>query len=169
VRSNIFPRAAFAALFVAVLAVLSFGLYLQLAKGMLPCPLCVIQRIAFIAVGVSAACAAVLAVRRRGQLLGATLVGLFSLAGLAVAARQVWLIRNPQLGECGISREERFLNSLPLAQWWPAMFRADGDCVAVTWTLFGFSVPELGLAAFTALILCALLIAARARRSAPGS
>lgn len=159
-------RTVFAALVVAVVVVLSFGLYLQLTKGLLPCPLCVIQRIAFIAVGITALLTAAFAVGRAGSLVGASLVGLFSLAGLAVAARQVWLIRNPHLGECGISPEERFLNSLPLAQWWPAMFQADGDCVAVTWTLFGLSVPELSLGLFAALTLAALLIAISMRKDA---
>lgn len=158
----------FAALFAAVLCALGFGLYLQLQKGLLPCPLCVIQRIAFIAIGITALLTAVFSTQRRGQLVGATATALFALSGFVFAARQVWLIRHPELAECGISPEEKLLNELPLAQWWPAMFQANGDCTVVAWTFLGLSVAELSLALFAGVTLFALIVGIRAARPSRG-
>ena len=73
----------------------------------------------------------------------------------------MYLTYNPQAAECGISPEERFLNGLPLAQWWPAMFEANGDCTRVDWTFLGLSVPELSLIAFVLLSGLAIVAALR--------
>lgn len=135
--------------------------YLQAKLGLLPCPMCVIQRIFFIAIAVIALIAGAhrpLGLTRRVY---DGLLALFALAGLGESGWQVWLTYHPQLAECGISVEEKFLNSLPIAKWWPAMFEANGDCTSVTWTLFGLSVPELSLIAFILLFALAAVAATR--------
>lgn len=133
--------------------------YLQARVGLLPCPLCVVQRIAYILIGATALVAAAYRPKGLGRLVFGGLLLLWSSAGAAVAGWQVWLTYHPHAAECGVSPEERFLNALPLAQWWPAMFEANGDCTSVTWKLLGLSVPELSLLAFLALALTALLTA----------
>lgn len=138
--------------------------YLQGRLNLLPCPLCVIQRIFFLLFSLTALLAA--AQRAKGGLrwLYAGLLALWALLGAAVASWQVYLTYHPQAAECGISPEERFLNSLPLARWWPQMFEANGDCTKVDWTFLGLSVPELSLIAFVLLFALALFAA---RRPAP--
>jgi len=141
--------------------------YFQGAINLLPCPLCVIQRIAYILFGFTAIIAALHRPARAGRWLYAGLLELWALAGAAVAGWQVYLTYHPQAAECGISPEERFLNSLPFSQWWPAMFEANGDCARVEWTFLGLSIPELSLIAFALLAVIAIVAARRSVAHAP--
>lgn|SRR5574340_376296 len=150
-----------------VMAIGSIGLvafaayYLQARLDLLPCPLCVMQRIAYLLVGLIALAAALHRPRAGARNAYAALLLLGSLGGAAVAAWQTVLTYRPQLASCAISPEERFLNGLPLAAWWPGMFEANGDCTKVDWTFLGLSVPELSLIAF--LFLAALAVVAARR------
>lgn len=159
---NIKPTQVHLAMGLGSLALIALAVaYLQTRVGLLPCPLCVIQRMAYILVAATALAAAIHRPVGGARWLYAGLLLLWSLAGAAVAGWQVYLTYHPQAAECGISPEERFLNTLPLAKWWPAMFEANGDCASVTWTFLGLSVPELSLVAFVVLAVAALLAARR--------
>lgn len=136
-------------------------LYFQGVLELLPCPLCVAQRIAYIGIAFVALIAFLHGPRGatgRGVYAGAS--GLLALVGLGIALRQVWQIHNPETTfDCGISPEERFLNSLPLSRWWPEMFEAMGDCLEVAWTFFGYGIPEWSAVLFAALLLLAMATA----------
>lgn len=144
------PRLVFLLIFLICTGLVGYALYLQLVDGLLPCPLCVFQRIAYWLVGITA----LLAFLHHPQLLGRRiycgLIFLFSLAGAIVAGRQAWLIRFPEAFVCGISPEEAFLNKLPLAQWWPEMFEANGDCTDGTWQFLSLTIPDWSLLVFLA-------------------
>ncbi len=144
------------------LALVGFAVYyLQDAIGLLPCPLCVMQRIAYILFGITALAAAFHRPADAGRWLYTGLLDLWATLGAAVAGWQVYLTYHPQAAECGISAEERLLNDLPLSKWWPAMFEANGDCTKVDWTFLGLSVPELSLIAFVLLSAIAVYAALR--------
>lgn len=147
------------------LAFVAFAVfYLQEKLGLLPCPLCVMQRIFFILFSLTALAAVPLRPGSGLRRLHAGLLATWAALGAVVAAWQVYLTYHPQAAECGISAEERFLNALPLAKWWPAMFEANGDCTKVDWVFLGLSVPELSLAAFVLLGVLALVAARRPPR-----
>ena len=144
------------------LALVAFAVfYLQERLGLLPCPLCVVQRIAFILFALTALVAAAHKPLGAARWLYLGLLDLWATLGAAVAGWQVYLTYHPQAAECGISAEERFLNSLPLAKWWPAMFEANGDCTKVYWKFLGLSIPELSLIAFVLLSAIAIYAAIR--------
>jgi disulfide bond formation protein DsbB len=48
------------------------------------------------------------------------------------------------------------LNSFPLAQVLPKVFKGEGDCAKVTWTFLGLSIPEWALLWFAVLIVAAV-------------
>jgi len=133
--------------------------YFQTVIGLLACPLCVIQRIAYILIAVTALIAAAHRPVGAVKWLYTGLLALWSLAGGAVAGWQLWLIQNPHLAGCRISPEEKFLNTLPLQKWWPDMFSANGDCTSVTWSLFGLSIPDLSFIFFVVLFLLTVFAA----------
>ncbi len=147
-------RLIFLLMGIGSLASIAFAaIYLQAMLHLLPCPMCVAQRIAYFAIGLVALAAAVHGPQGPGgRRTYAGLVGLLAVAGLASAGRQIWLTYFPGSFECGISPEEAFLNSLPLAQWWPALFAAEGDCAEVKWRFLGLSIPELSAIAFAAVL-----------------
>lgn len=159
---RISPRLIYSAIAVICFGLLGFGMvYLQRVLYLLPCPLCVMQRIAFILAGFLALSAAVHNPGRRGRGIYGGLIGLAALGGLVVAVRQLYLIHAPQGFECGISPEEKFLNALPLAKWWPDMFQAIGDCTEVAWTFLTVSIPGWAAMCFVAIIAAALWAALR--------
>ena len=47
------PRLLNLLVFLGCAALLAFGLYLEHVEGLAPCPLCVVQRIEFVAVGLT--------------------------------------------------------------------------------------------------------------------
>ena len=79
------PRRVFGAIAVICAAMLAFGiLYLQNVVGLEPCPMCIVQRYALIAVALTAAVAAAAGAGLRRAL--AWLAIVLALAGAAVAA-----------------------------------------------------------------------------------
>jgi disulfide bond formation protein DsbB len=149
-------RMIFLLIFLACAVLLGYAIYLQLIKNLLPCPLCVVQRIAYCLVGMAALMAFLQRPRAFGQKIYSGWILVASAAGGVVALRQAWLVRYPEAFECGISPEEAFLNALPLARWWPTMFEANGDCADVTWKFLGLTLPDWSAIFF---ILFAILAA----------
>ena len=125
-------------------------------EGLLPCPLCVAQRLAYWLLGLTAFIAFFHNPKPLGHRLYSLLMVILALTGTVIAARHAWLIRYPESFECGISPEEAFLNSLPIADWWPGMFEANGDCANVDWTFLSLTIPDWSLAAFVGLGILAL-------------
>jgi disulfide bond formation protein DsbB len=138
-------RPVFLLVFLACMGLLGFALYLQETKHLLPCPLCIVQRVAYWLVGLTALLGFLHNPRRRGRWTYSALLAIFALAGAVVALRQAWLVRHPLALECGISPEEQFLNALPLSKWWPAMFEANGDCTVATWKFLSLTMPDWSL------------------------
>lgn len=151
-------RVIFLLIFLICAGLVSYALYLQLVDGLLPCPLCIFQRMAYWLTGITALLAFLHHPQQLGRRIYCGLILLFSLAGAIVAGRQSWLIRFPEAFECGISPEEAFLNSLPLAQWWPEMFEANGDCSDGSWQFLSLTIPDWSLLAFLAFAFTAGLL-----------
>jgi disulfide bond formation protein DsbB len=145
-------------LYLAILLVcaglLAAALYLQEVENLAPCPLCVGQRIAYWLVGFVALVAFLHnpSGRSVARLYSALIVA-FAAIGAAIAIRQEWIILTAKPGGCSmvISPEEKLLNALPLAKWWPSMFEAAGDCASVTWRFLSLSIPEWSLLWFVLL------------------
>ncbi len=152
-------RLLFLLVFISCTFLLGYAQYLQHVEGLLPCPLCVAQRLAYWMLGLTAC----LAMLHNPTPIGCRIYGFFltffAFTGAIVAARHTWLIRYPESFECGISPEEAFLNALPFAEWWPGMFEANGDCANVEWEFLALKIPDWSLIAFISLGILAIYIA----------
>ena len=157
-------RFLFLFLFLACALLLGYALTLQTTQHLLPCPLCVAQRIAYWLVGLTALLAFIHHPTAPARRWYAGFIATFSLAGAAVAAHQAWVIRHPTDAGCGISPEEKFLNSLPLAHWWPAMFEANGDCAKVTWRFLSLTMADWSLLCFLLFFSGAVFVVMRTRK-----
>ncbi len=151
------PRGILGAVAAACVAMLAFGLYLQHGVGLEPCPMCIVQRYALVAVAVLAGLAALM--RRRGALYGGVLaMGTFAVFGAFVAARQSWLQWNPpEVLSCG---RDFFgmIEAFPLRRAIPMIFRGSGDCSAVDWTFLGLTIANWSFLCFTAFAALAVLL-----------
>lgn len=139
------------------IGVLAVALYLQTYHHLPPCPLCIVQRMLYLLIAAVALVAWLQRPQAKARRLYATAMAVLALGGAAVALRHIWIIRHPeQAAGCGISPLENFLNGLPLANWWPTMFEAYGDCADSLQPILGLTIPEWSLIAFCLLTLTAL-------------
>lgn len=120
-----------------------FALYLQLFWMILPCPLCVLQRYAFIAVGL---CAFAGLMTRRVRIC-AFLAFLVSAAGAGLAFYQLWVIAHPGI-QCGRDPLEAAVNGLWPAKWFPALFRSESLCGDILEPIMGLTPPQWALGWF---------------------
>jgi disulfide bond formation protein DsbB len=128
--------------FAACAALMGYALYSQHVGGLEPCPLCVFQRIALIALGIVLGLAALHDPGRRGARIYGVLAGLCAIGGVVVAGRHVWLQSLPpdQVPACGPGLGY-LLDTFPLADALKQVFSGSGECAQVDWTFLGLSMP----------------------------
>lgn len=155
----------FTLVFLACLAILGFGLYLQHVERLYPCPLCIVQRLLFIAVALISLIAAL---HRAGPLM-ATIYAMFGAAtavgGAVVAGYHIYLQADEaRANACAGSVVERFLDQTDIGSWIPPLLQYDGPCTLAPWSFLGLSIPEWSLICFIALAVLLAFTPSLARR-----
>ena len=151
--------------FILCVLLLATAYYMEYVMGLLPCPLCIVQRFAFVLLGLLSL-AAVLhnpqprsgrkrRLGARGYALGVTLR---AACGGATAGRQVWLQHQPsdQLPSC-LPSLDYMIDVLPIVEMLTLLFSGTADCAKVTWTFLGLSIAECTLLAFIGFALFGLI------------
>lgn len=143
---------------------LGLAYYLQFARGMEPCPLCIFQRLAVAALAVVFLIAALHSPRRWGNGVYAGAVFAAAGVGLALAARHLYLQSLPpgQVPACGPGLDY-MLNVFPLWEAVRMVLTGSGECAEVDRVL-GVSIPAWTLAAFAGLGLLGLIVNGAAAR-----
>lgn len=154
-RMMLKPRVCFSIGLLACASVLGVGVYLQFVEELEPCPLCISQRLLFLATGLI-----FLFGTMHGQLsrFYASLSFLSALIGASVSARHVWLQHLPpeQVPECSPGIEYVFQH-FPIADTIKLMLTGTGECAKVDWTLLGLAIPAWALIAFLGLSVLSVL------------
>lgn len=121
---------------------LAYAYYTQFYLGLQPCPLCIFQRVAVIALGVVFLLAVLHGPRGWGRRVYAGLLGLVALVGAGIAGRHVWLQHLPadQVPACGPGLNY-MLEVFPLGETLRMVFTGSGECAAVNWSFLGLSMP----------------------------
>lgn len=151
-------RAANAAGAAVCIGALLYGiLYLQGRLGLDPCPLCMLDRVAFSIAAVVFVLAALHGPGTRGRRLYAFAALLPLGVGVATAGRHVWLQHLPadQVPACGPSLGY-MLESFPLQRVVELVLRGSGSCAEIQWQFVGGSIAEWTLILFAGLTLLAL-------------
>lgn len=153
------PRLLFCAGFVACVVLMAIALYFQHVMLLEPCPLCILQRVAVIAIGIVFLVGAIHDPARSGRRVYAALSLLIAATGAVIAGRHVWLENLPedQIPACGPGLEY-ILDTFPLMQALEVILRGSGECAEVAWSLFGISIPGWTLIAFIAFACLSLLL-----------
>jgi disulfide bond formation protein DsbB len=146
------------AIAVTALALVGVALYLQHAHDMLPCPLCVLQRYAFL--GIALFC--LIGAFTKKPVIGTSLALASGIAGLGVVGKHLYVLANPGFS-CGIDPLTTTLNQIPTATLMPWLFKADGWCEAATDQIIGLSIPQWSAIWFAALTLALALLLMRRR------
>lgn len=144
---------------VTVAAMFGAALYLQYVLRQEPCPLCMIQRVIFIVIGVLFFVAAMHNARQVGAKAYSVLIALTALGGVAVASRHIWLQHLPkdQVPACGPGLDY-MLQHFPMAEVWQELMHGSGECAAKGWTFLTLGIPEWSLLGYVLLGAFALLV-----------
>jgi disulfide bond formation protein DsbB len=146
---TVYRRAGNLAGFLACAALIAAAYYLQLAKGVEPCPLCIMQRVAVFATGIAFLAAALHHPGRMGARIYGGLISVLSLTGAGVAGRHVWLQYMPaeKRPACGPGLEY-LLGTFGPFEGLRRILHGSGECGVVDFTLLGLSLPHWTLLAF---------------------
>jgi disulfide bond formation protein DsbB len=148
------------------LGLLGEALILQHLQSQAPCPLCVLDRQAFLLFALIAIAGAIHNPPRRVAARYAGAMALVSACGLGNSGWHLWTLHHPKFG-CGIDVMEQFVNNLPTAKLLPFIFHSSGDCAARLEPILGLVAPEWAFAWFVALFLTAVLLVYRWLSAAP--
>ncbi|MDN5924986.1 MAG: disulfide bond formation protein B [Xanthomonadales bacterium] len=140
----------------ACIAVLAYAVFVQFVKHIEPCPLCIMQRVVFIAMGIVFLVGAVHAPRAGGRWGYLILLVLLALAGIGVAARHLWLQSLPpdQVPSCGPGLSY-MLDAFPIGKTIKLVFTGSGECAVINWSFLGLAMPAWSLICYALLGLWA--------------
>ncbi len=143
--------------FIACASILGAAVYLQYAFSLVPCVLCWLQRALMSVCAVICLIAALQGPGTTGRRRYSALFLLAALAGGVAAGGQVWLQTASMDALVLITASlEQILYALPLFAQIDQLFMKVQLCAQINWSLFGISLPEWSLLAFSALSLFAL-------------
>lgn len=151
----------------ACAGLLGFAYYLQFARDLEPCPLCILQRLAFMALAVSFLIGALIGPGRIGTRIVAGLGLLFTALGAGVAGRQVWLQSLPadQVPTCGPGLDY-MIGNFPLLKTLSMILRGSGECAENAWQFLGLGVAAWALLWFALLGALSIYLLLRPGRQA---
>lgn len=131
---------------------MAYALYAEHKLMLMPCPLCVFQRMAVIGIGIAFLVAALHDPRGWGRRVYSLLILVATAMGIAVAGRHVWLQNLPadQVPSCGPGFDY-IIDSFPLSEALRVIFTGSGECADIDWQLFGLSMPAWVLIAILGL------------------
>ncbi len=157
---NLSARWLYLAGALAVVAAFSAALYLQYVLHEEPCPLCMVQRVIFIVIGVLFAIAVLHNPAKAGAKTSGWVIGLFALLGIGVASRHIWLQHLPkeQVPACGPGLDY-MLEHFPMSAVLKELMHGSGECAAKGWTFLTLGIPEWSLIGYVVLGAWAVLIA----------
>lgn len=140
------PRLTYLYAFLSAFFMIILAIYLQFWKGLTPCPLCVLQRITLVAIGIVFFIGTTISFKKFGLRFIAALTLLLSLGGVFLAGRQVWIQHLPanQSADCGVSLQY-MLSVLPLDQVVKKIFEGTAECSLVDWSFAGISLAQWSL------------------------
>lgn len=158
-------RTIYCIAFIVVGLLLSVSFYLQNYKGMIPCPLCLLQRAALMLLGLLFFLGAVFKFKKCGHIILSLLVTLVTSIGTVLAGRQAWLqlFADNQKMDCSASLEY-MLRALPIKQVIAKIFAGSTECSFVEWRFLSLSLADWSLLCFVSLLLLAIWQFCRALR-----
>ncbi len=136
----------------SVIGLMGYALYEEHVVGLAACPLCILQRIALIALGLVFAVAALHAPRGAGARVYGALGALAALTGMGISGWHVRLQNLPpaEVPACGPGYDY-IMDTFGWLDGLSMIFTASGECSEVNWQFLGLSMPAWLFVWFVAL------------------
>lgn len=159
-------RAQFALGFAICASLIGFALYVQHGLFMMPCPLCILQRVAFAGMGLFFLLGALTGGAKRWlRITWSVLVALFAAFGIGIATWHVRMQYLPpsEVPTCTGMDIGYMLEAFPLQKVVEKVFTGSGECAKIDWSFLGLSMPTWCLIWFAILGTAALWAGFRRR------
>lgn len=136
-------RLAYLAGFLACAGLLAAAYYFEYVLFLDPCPLCMVQRLATLLIGLGFLAAFISYPHRWGLIAALVFTFAATLFGVWSADHHVWIQNLPaaDVPDCGPSFEY-LMATLPLTELLTIMLQGDGNCAEIDWQFWGLSMPE---------------------------
>lgn len=127
------------------------ALYFQHIMGLAPCVMCIYQRTAMLGL-VAAGLVGAIAPQYIGiRIAGYALWGYSAIKGLLIALEHVEIqVTQSPFFSCDF--RPNFAHTLPVDEWLPFFFKADGDCASISWMFAGWSMSQWMVVIFSCFI-----------------
>lgn len=151
-------RSFWSLMFISSIFLISMAYYFQHVVGLNPCFLCIIQRMAVMAIGIGSLVMLISPTKIYTRIIGNFVFIVGALIGLSAAVRQMYIQRFPDpMASCGPGYEYILENS-SLVQALPKLLSATGSCTDIDWTFLGFSMAECMIPIFIAYLVLNLIV-----------
>ena len=137
---------------------MTYALYAQYVLNLEPCPLCIFQRLAVIAMGIIFLYCSIIEPKSKiHKLLASIFFSITASTGIAVASRHVWLQSLPsdQVPGCGPGLDF-MLSTFPLTEVLEMVFSGSGECANVDWSFLSLSMPAWVIISFSLMLVFAI-------------
>lgn len=137
-------------IFIAILLV--YALFAEYYLYLAPCPLCMVQRYIYVAIGFLFLLSFIFNPQRIMKKVISLFIFLFTALGIGVTGRHVWLTTLPpeEVPDCGPGLDY-MLDAFPLGDVFKELFYGAGECAETVWQLLGLNMPSWSLICFIAL------------------
>jgi disulfide bond formation protein DsbB len=145
--------------FACCAGLMAYALFAQYQLELAPCPLCIFQRVAVIALGMLFLVAGLHNPGRTGSRIYVALIAIAAAAGIGVAGRHVWLQNLPpdKVPACGPGLDF-MLDAFPLTEVLSTVLSGSGECAKISWSFLGLSMPAWVLITVAALGIYGIVI-----------
>ncbi len=140
------------------------AMYMQHIMYLDPCPLCIVTRVIVLILAILFLGALVINPLAIGRRIFGVMFTLASLAGVIVSSRHSWLqhFPPPPNSSCGPGLNY-WMDNLPASEVIQNVFKGTAECSAVSWTLFGLSIPEWSFLIFVGFLFFSLRLLFKGR------
>jgi disulfide bond formation protein DsbB len=137
---------------------LAYAYYEQYVEYLDPCPLCLVQRLIILIIGLLYLLTFIYPPKNIGRTIFAVLIILVALIGSAVSARHVWLQHLPadEVPACGPGLSF-MMDNFPISSVLKDLFTGSGECAEITWRFLGLTMPMWTFICFIGFIFYTLI------------
>ncbi|MGH1538567.1 MAG: disulfide bond formation protein B [Gammaproteobacteria bacterium] len=157
---------AFLGLLICIASMLFAVLYLERTLYLDPCPLCILDRVVILSLGVLFLIALLHGPRTIFAKIYGVLCIILCSIGIGLASRHIWLQNLPkdQVPECGPDLYF-MLDTLPLFDALKKTLTGSGSCADTSWTFADLTIPEQTLILFVILLVLSVIQTVRSRKA----
>ena len=153
-------------IFLIVGSLLGYAAYSMKVLGLEPCTLCITQQFFYCLIGLSSFAAFFHNPVTSTSRVYSFFISLFSLAGIWISGRQIWLQGLPEdeIPLCGPPLEY-IIDVFPFADVINALFMGDGNCAEISWQFLGLSMAAWSFIWFFIILSLSITIYIKSKSS----